>query len=344
MEEPRTGKTTRRAFISKRSLHLFLLGIGAALCLSFMVIHNHPAPSDTRFAEKMTENESALTSHEHLFAVMDQDASAIELTVHDYNVAKGEPESYNIYISSGTVADALEKAGIVLNEFDEISIDDNTQIHNGMELTITRVTVEQELEYGPLPFEVVRQESSNLPINVEKVIQEGVDGERCYTYDIIYKNGEVADKVPAGSTVSKKAVNKIICYGTASYYRPDSNYTISEEDKTITLSDGIVLHYTDTIDVLATAYTTQGHKNKITKSGSIARYGIIAVDPRVIPLGTHMYVVAEDGSWTYGYAVAGDTGGKIKRKHVDLFYDTTRECIIFGTQDATIYILSADEQ
>ena len=49
--------------------------------------------------------------------------------------------------------------------------------------------------------------------------------------------------------------------------------------------------------------------------GCKSGYGIIAVDPKVIPLRTHVYV---DG---YGKAVAGDTGGAVLGRHVDLGYD-----------------------
>ena len=112
---------------------------------------------------------------------------------------------------------------------------------------------------------------------------------------------------------------------------------------TITLSDGIVLHFKDKIEVSATAYTTEGQDFKITYSGATARYGIIAVDPRVIPLGTEMFVVGTSGMWTYGYCIAGDIGGFIKGNRIDLFYNTENECKNFGRRGAIVYILSGNE-
>ena len=70
-----------------------------------------------------------------------------------------------------------------------------------------------------------------------------------------------------------------------------------------------------------------------------ARRGVIAVDPNVIPLGTRLYVEAADGSWTYGYCVAGDTGGAIKGNKIDLFFDTAAEVKKFGVRNARVYIL-----
>jgi len=82
----------------------------------------------------------------------------------------------------------------------------------------------------------------------------------------------------------------------------------------------------------------------ITRTGVRAQKNhTISVDPKVIPLGTEMFIVAADGTWVYGYALAGDTGGFIKGNRIDLFYDTRDECITFGRQDAIVYILTNEE-
>jgi 3D (Asp-Asp-Asp) domain-containing protein len=93
------------------------------------------------------------------------------------------------------------------------------------------------------------------------------------------------------------------------------------------------------LNVSATAYTTERQQNKITATGSTARVGAIAVDPKIIPYGTLMYVEAIDGSWVYGYATAEDCGGGIKGNKIDLFFDTYDECIQFGVKKAVVYIL-----
>jgi 3D (Asp-Asp-Asp) domain-containing protein len=93
------------------------------------------------------------------------------------------------------------------------------------------------------------------------------------------------------------------------------------------------------LTVSATAYTTERQENKVTATGTTARVGAIAVDPKIIPYGTRMYVLASDGSWVYGYASAEDCGGGIKGNKIDLFFDTYDECIQFGVKDAVVYIL-----
>ena len=79
----------------------------------------------------------------------------------------------------------------------------------------------------------------------------------------------------------------------------------------------------------------------MTATGMKAQYGVIAVDPRVIPLGSRVYVESSDGgkSWVYGFAIAGDTGGAIKGNRIDLCYNTKAECYQFGRKSATVYVL-----
>ena len=112
-------------------------------------------------------------------------------------------------------------------------------------------------------------------------------------------------------------------------------------ENTITTASGEVLTYTHTMTVEATAYTkTDAGCDDWTATGTLARYGAIAVDPSVIPYGTRMYIVSWDGSVVYGYATADDCGGAINGARVDLYYDTYEECIQFGRRDCIIYFLS----
>ena len=78
----------------------------------------------------------------------------------------------------------------------------------------------------------------------------------------------------------------------------------------------------------------------ITASGMKAQYGVVAVDPSVIPLGTKLYIESTDGSWAYGYCVAGDTGGGINGNRVDLFFNSRSEALQFGRRQVRVYILS----
>jgi len=70
-----------------------------------------------------------------------------------------------------------------------------------------------------------------------------------------------------------------------------------------------------------------------TACGMKAGYGVVAVDPKVIPLRTELYIEG------YGFAIAGDTGGAIKGNRIDLGYDTYREAIKFGRKTVIVHVL-----
>jgi 3D (Asp-Asp-Asp) domain-containing protein len=114
---------------------------------------------------------------------------------------------------------------------------------------------------------------------------------------------------------------------------------VDEEAGLLTTVSGRVLAYSKVLTCTATAYTTERQAWKITATGTTARVGAIAVDPRVIPYGTVMYILSADGSITYGVATAEDCGGSIKGNKIDLFFDTYDECIRFGRRECTVYIL-----
>jgi 3D (Asp-Asp-Asp) domain-containing protein len=78
--------------------------------------------------------------------------------------------------------------------------------------------------------------------------------------------------------------------------------------------------------VTATAYTLQGH----TATGAPVGYGVVAVDPSVIPLGTRITIPG------YGEGVAADTGGAIQGAVIDLWFPTAAEAANWGRQTVTI--------
>ena len=60
----------------------------------------------------------------------------------------------------------------------------------------------------------------------------------------------------------------------------------------------------------------------------------IAVDPSIIPLGSKVYILG------YGLAIASDTGGLIKGNRIDLFLNSEDECINWGVQTVSLYLIA----
>ena len=118
-------------------------------------------------------------------------------------------------------------------------------------------------------------------------------------------------------------VDKIVEYGTAPEATVNINSSIASVKKntdgsgTLTLADGSTLSFSGVKSMTATAYTAgHGGADYTTATGTLVRVGTVAVDKSVIPLGTRMYIVSNDGSVVYGLAVAEDTG--VRGNIVDL--------------------------
>ncbi|KQL43817.1 hypothetical protein AN963_20305 [Brevibacillus choshinensis] len=92
--------------------------------------------------------------------------------------------------------------------------------------------------------------------------------------------------------------------------------------------------YREKLTVKTTAYSYPSNSSVLSYLEYPLRKGVVAVDPNVIPLGTHLYI---DG---YGYAVAADIGGAVKQRHVDLYLPSLTEAQGYGMkQGVNVYIL-----
>lgn len=239
-----------------------------------------------------------------------------------------------------TVGQLLQRHNLILGENDTVSEDLGTMTYDGMELTISRRSYETESYARTLGYEVIRQEDPNLPEGLEKILTAGSDGEVLVTERVTYVNGSETERTLISETVSKPAVDQLVVVGTAS--AADSEGKLSIGDGVIVTPEGDVLTYTDRRTMVATAYTCEATGGVgITATGTPARVGAIAVDPKVIPYGTRMFILTQDGYAIYGIATAEDTGHPdfICGNRIDLYYDTEAECVQFGVRKCDVYIL-----
>ena len=100
-------------------------------------------------------------------------------------------------------------------------------------------------------------------------------------------------------------------------------------------------HYKEVLDITATAYAAGPHDNgkwgNLTHIGTTVRPGIIAVDPKVIPLKSRVYIEYPDGNGAY--AIAEDTGGAIKGNRIDIAMESVPVAYNFGIQKVKVYVL-----
>lgn len=177
-----------------------------------------------------------------------------------------------------------------------------------------RVEIVEQKE--SIPFETKIISSDNLQKGHEQIVQEGTAGEKIVTKEITFVGDTEISHNVKSEKVIKKPIEKIIMRGTGEY-------------KNVLIMNASA--YTAGYESTGKRPGDRGYG--ITASGTKAVKGTVAVDPKVIPLGSKLYVEG------YGYATALDTGSAIKGNKIDLFYDSLYEAKKFGRKNLTVYVL-----
>lgn len=239
-----------------------------------------------------------------------------------------------------TVGELLTRLNISLSENDTVSQPLDLSTQDGMELWINEVLRLEQTYTSTISHEVTYCYDDTIPQGTEAVLVEGSDGQLTCTATVTYVNGQETARVVHSQEISRQPVTEIIARGSAPVEQIDPGSMPVFGEGIITLPTGEVLTYSRTMQVVATGYNkTNAGCDDWTSTGTWARVGAIAVDPRMIPYGTRMFIVSNDGQYIYGLATAEDCGGSIKGNRVDLYFDTNYECFQFGIRNCTIYIL-----
>ncbi|MED4204768.1 G5 and 3D domain-containing protein [Neobacillus mesonae] len=227
-----------------------------------------------------------------------------------------------VWSTSTTVADFLTQQGVELSELDRVEPSLTDSIKENGTVNVIRVEKVTDVVEEPVDFAVITKKDDRMAKGKEKVITPGKQGLVSKQYQVVLENGkEVSRKLISEQTLAMKK-DQVVAVGTK-----ETALQVSRGSETGTE------YY-----VTATAYTAycNGCSGR-TATGFNLRANpnakIIAVDPRVIPLGTKVYVEG------YGYAVAADTGGAIKGNKIDLFMSSKSDAYRWGRKQVKIKIL-----
>jgi len=172
----------------------------------------------------------------------------------------------------------------------------------------------------PIPYPTLRKSSSELRIGTNKTVRAGKNGEKLVTYKVSSTDGKETQRKPVSSKVIKEPVPAIVAFGMPKRFASRGSFLTSMR----------------VLTMVATGYSPSRRENggnTRTALGLKPGKGIVAVDPRVIPLGSRLYIEG------YGYAVAGDTGGAIKRNRIDLGFDSKGQSRDVGRKTVKVHIL-----
>lgn len=247
----------------------------------------------------------------------------IKIKLHDGKSIK------NVTVPYGDVKSILNFLDIKLNDKDFVLPKEN-EFPTDNKVTIFRVSEEVEESVADKDFETVEQVSTNPNDKADVVIQEGKKGKKKIFSKVRYVNGTKVSSVVIKEEVLVESVDKIVKVPMKGIEAITRSATRSFVMNATAYEAG----------PLSTGKRPGQRGYGITASGTRARRGTVAVDRRVIPLGTKLYIKSLDSRVPdYGYAIAEDTGGAIKGMRIDLFMNTVWECFQFGRRKVKVYIL-----
>lgn len=245
---------------------------------------------------------------------------------------KMDGKKLSIKSAENNIDEMLKAEGIKIKNQDKVLPSKTEILKDGLKVAIVKVDSKVLKEVKSINFSTVTKKESNIIQGENKIVQEGKPGEKVIITKVTYENGKEVTRKIISEVITKKPVEKIVAMGNVGSYTP---------------SRGGSFQQANAIKMRATAYTADYEstgKNPgdpgfgITATGTVARrsqggYSTIAVDPRVIPLGTKVYVEG------YGYAIAEDTGGAIKGNRIDVFLPSNSDAYTWGVRWVNLYIL-----
>jgi len=221
--------------------------------------------------------------------------------------------------STATVGELLELLEIALSDLDRTDPSPDTPIVDGLEVSVTRVTRCEQVEEDTIPSEMVVLADPDRPAGFTKILRHGQEGRVKKVWRIWEKDGVETSRGILSEEILQESSDTVVLRGTHGSPNRGGDWRRPVVMEATAYDPG-----PRSCGKWASGYTATGAK---------AERGIVAVDDRVIPMGTRMYIP------DYGFALAADRGGAIKGMRIDLCYSTYAEAIQFGRRKVKVYLL-----
>lgn len=231
-----------------------------------------------------------------------------------------------LHTPAKNVGELLATQEVALGPNDETSPSLDANIVPDEVVQVTRVKVWMRTVVHTISAPVRHPGDPYLAKGTLLTLEDGSNGKRQVTYRFVQRNDAKPQRSVVTTRILRRARPKVVAVGTT----PRSRLAEFVLDPVVASShpNG------KAVRMVATAYTKNCYGCMgITAYGLQPGHGVVAVDPNVIPLGTKLYVPG------YGQAIAGDIGGDIKGRRIDLGFDSYTQAINFGRREITIYVL-----
>lgn len=241
-------------------------------------------------------------------------------------------KTQNVLVPYGKVGESLLLAGVRISQEDILSVKRDANVKDINKLTIKRVTYKNVNVKEEVPFESKKENSEEVELGETKLKTEGVNGEKLVTKKVKYIDGAKDSEKVVSEKITKAPVDEVTLVGASDAANADGAGSFTDEN-------GVKVNYSYKLTGSGTAYTAPA--GALTASGQEVYEGGVAVNPALIPYGSKLYIETTDGSFSYGYATAIDTGGALMDGSaiVDLFYFSLDDCYSFGRRDVNVYVI-----
>ena len=220
-----------------------------------------------------------------------------------------------------TVGEFLEEQGIDLGEGGIVTPKASEPIEAEMTIVVERQKTVIETREADLPYDIQVETVSDLKPGERKVKQKGSNGLVTRDFEVKYLGTQKMEERQVSSLILSEPQAEIVLEGKKNVFTDPKTGKTYGFKKTLTME--------------ATAYTDVPGDRWYgkTATGMPTFVGMVAVDPKTIPLGTKLYVEG------YGLAHAGDTGGAVKGHIIDLYMNSRTETRAWGRRARKVYVL-----
>ncbi|EAE3625620.1 resuscitation-promoting factor [Listeria monocytogenes] len=241
-----------------------------------------------------------------------------------------------VWTTKTKVSDLLAEKNIKLDQDDRVSPAKDSNLKEKMTVEVTYVNSKAEKKNEQVKFETVYKEDDSLNKGVEKVVQEGKNGKKVVEYKVTFENGKEKKRDVIKENVTSNKTDKVVVRGTKEKVvaTPVSNVSTSSATSSSSSSASSTPSGGKTYKMESTAYSGGGTTAYGINLSANPGLKVIAADPRIIPLGSKVWVEG------YGEAIAGDTGGAIKGNIVDVYFPNESQCYSWGRRMVTVKVLN----
>lgn len=230
-------------------------------------------------------------------------------------IVEADGKKTAVFTHRAPVKKVLDLAGINLNSRDIVNLPLQQMVAKECSIKVTRVNSKTFTENYNIDIPLQRRPDPALERGRTRVLAQGEPGTGQRNIQVTYNDGKEVKRDILSDRVIKPPKERVIAYGVLS--------TVSR--------GGENFRFKKMLNVTATAYGPSA--GRYTATGHRVTEGMVAVDPKVIPLWSRLYV---DG---YGFARALDVGSSIKGNRIDVYFASDAVCRRWGVRSVKVYLL-----